>query len=149
MILLIIFILEIRTGNLDPTELEDDHIELTWQMKAPIFKTDLDIWIWEKYKALPISRCADIRLYPQSGTDETRLIILFRHSSSQRSFVSFRGDPSIYRPTPATSVQIWSPNSEAFFSICATFQVMILEMTEFLQGCSLELEKMVCWPSFI
>lgn len=115
-------------------------------MKAPTFTVDFDIWIWEKYKALPESRCADIRLYPQSGTDETKLIILFQHSASLGSFISFRNDTSIYRPTPATNVQIWTPNSEAFFSICATFQVMILEMTEFLQGCSLELEKMVCLP---
>lgn len=136
--------LEIPLANLDPTQLEDDHIELTWQMKAPTFTTDLNIWIWENYKALPISRCVDIRLYPQSGTDETKLIILFGHSASLRSFVRFRDDTSIYRPTPTNNVQIWTPNSEAFFSICATFQVMILEITEFLQGCSLELEKMVC-----
>lgn len=141
-------ILEIPPGNLDPTKLEDDHIELTWQMKAPTFTIDFDIWIWEKYKALPKSRCADIRLHPQSGTDETKLIILFQHSASLGSFIRFRNDTSIYRPTPATNVQIWTPNSEAFFSICATFQVMILEMTEFLQGCSLELEKMVCLPFY-
>lgn len=140
--------LEIPLGNLDPTQLEDNHIELTWQMKAPTFTTDFDIWIWEKYKALPTSRCVDIRLYPQSGTHGTKLIILFRHSASLRSFISFRGDTSIYRPTAVTNDQIWTPNSEAFFSICATFQVMILEMTNFLQECSLEVEKMVCWPSF-
>lgn len=146
--LLIISILEIPRGNLDPTQVEDNHIELTWQMNAPTFTNDFDIYIWEQYKALPIFRCVDMRLYPQAGTDETKLIILFRHSGSLRSFVKFRGDALIYRPTPATGVQIWSPNSEAFFSICAMFQVMILEMTEFLQGCSLELERMVRRRSF-
>jgi hypothetical protein len=123
---------------------------LTWQMNAPTFTTDLDIYIWEQYKALPTFRQAEIRLFSQSGTDEKTLMILFRHSSSLHLFAELRDNAEqLSKATPAAGVQVWSPISEAIFSICATFQVMILETTRFLQGCSMELDKMVSRPSFL
>jgi hypothetical protein len=39
----------ILRGNLDPNQLENNHIVLTWQRKAPVFTTDFDIYIWEQY----------------------------------------------------------------------------------------------------
>lgn len=35
--------LEISLGNLDLTQLKNDHIKVTWQMKAPIFTIDFDV----------------------------------------------------------------------------------------------------------
>jgi hypothetical protein len=124
-------------------------MKLTWQMNAPTFTNDLDFWIWEQWKVLPTFRKAEIRLFPQSATDEKTLMILFRHSGSLQLFAALRGNAELSGPTPATGSQVWSPISEAIFSICATFQVMILETTSFLQGCSLEVEKMVSRPSFL
>jgi hypothetical protein len=122
---------------------------LTWQMNAPTFTTDLNIYIWEQYKALPTFRQAVFCLFPQSGTDEKTLMTLFRDSGSLQVFAKFRGDAEFSGPTPATGAQVWSPISQVIFSLCATFQVMILETTNFLQGCSLGLEEMVSRPSFL
>lgn len=116
---------------------------LTWQMNAPTFTTDRDFYIWEQYRAIPTFRRAEIRLFPQSGTDEKTLMILFKHSGSLQLFAELRGNAGLSGSNPASGVQVWSPISEVIFSICATFQVMILETTSFLQGCSLELERVV------
>jgi hypothetical protein len=122
---------------------------LTWQMNAPAFMSDMKFFMLGRDKALLIFRQAEIRLFSQSGTDETTLMILFKFSGSLQSFAELRGNAELSRPTPVNGVQMWSPISEAIISICAAFQVMILETTIFLQGCSLELEKMVSRPSVL
>ena len=135
---------EVRWGNLDPSQLEDNYIVLNWQSNAPKFTNDTDVYIWEHYKALPTCRHADIKLFHESGTGETRMLILLQDATSLRLFYDFRASQSIYPSSTASSVQSWSTISEALFSICAVLQVIVSDSTTFLQECSVELEKMVC-----
>jgi hypothetical protein len=133
----------ILRGNLDPNQLENNHIVLTWQRKAPVFMTDFDIYIREQYKALPKFQRAVITLFPQTGMREMTLLILFQHWHSLERFSNFRNSIRLQDPAPETASQIRSATSEVVLSIRITFKVMISETTTFLQGCSVELEKMV------
>jgi hypothetical protein len=134
---------ELVWGNLDPSQLEDNHIVLKWQSDAPKFTSGIDVYIWEQYKALPICRHAEIKLWPESSTGEARMLILLQDAASLKLFCKFRTNDSIYPPSTASSVQSWSTTSEALFSICAILQVIVSDSTTFLQQCSIELENMV------
>lgn len=135
--------LQVQRGNLDLDRLEDNHIHLTWLRKAPKFTADLDVYIWEQHKALPAAQFADIRLYPCNGVDEARLIITFQHTSSMKKFIEFRTNLSWYPQQSVADGQVWSVQSEMFFSTSSIFQVIISETTKFLQESSIELEKLV------
>ena len=134
---------EIHQGNLDPDQEEDNYIQLQWQRDAPKFSSDLDIFVWEQHKALLVSPCAEVRYFPRLDRDETNLFIVFRHANSLWSFHGFRERFSCDRENVISTDQVWSCSSEIFLSICALFQVIVLEMTNFLGGASFELKKMV------
>ncbi len=75
--------------------------------------------------------------------DESNLVIVFRHENSLRSFRDFRERASCDRQDAISTDQVWSCSSEIFLSIYALFQVIVLEMTNFLEGTSCEMAKMV------
>lgn len=129
-------------GNLDPKKFADNHIELAWQAEAPIYTSDFDIYVWEQYKSVPVSQQAVLKLYPGTDTRETALLVLFQVSKSLAHFSNLRGDPQLQGST-STITPTWSTNSEVLLSICDVYGVIISETTTFLQGCSVELEKMV------
>lgn len=129
-------------GNLDPQKFADNFIELAWQAEAPIYTSDFDIYIWEQYKSLPNSQRAVLKLYPETDTRETALLVLFRKSKSLAHFSNLRGDTQA-RGSRSANTSTWSTNSEILLSICDIYRVIVSETTAFLQGCSVELEKMV------
>lgn len=129
-------------GNLDPKKFADNLIELAWQAEAPIYTSDFDIYIWEQYTSLPNSQRAVLRLYPGTDTRETALLVLFNKSKSLAHFSNLRGDTQA-QGSPSTNTSTWSTNSEILLSISDLYRVIISETTTFLQGCSVELEKMV------
>ena len=131
-------------GNLDPKQFADNHIELAWQAEAPTYTTDFDIYIWEPYKSLSTGQRAILRLYPGTDTRETALLVLFQNSKSLARFSNLRGNSQLQGSTPINT-STWSTTSEVLLFICAIYRVIILETTAFLQGCSLELEKLVSW----
>ena len=134
---------EIHRGNLDPDQDKDNYIQLQWQRDAPKFSGDLDIYVWERHKAHPVSPCAEVQYFPRSDGDETNLVITFRHETSLLSFCDFCERYSSGQQSVIATDQVWSCSSEIFISICALFQVIVLEMTNFLQGAYFELERMV------
>lgn len=103
----------------------------------------MDIYVWEQYKALPVPSCAEIQYLPRCDRNETNLVILFRHEQSLLSFRDYRDRISCNCGTEDSTDQVWSCSSEVFLSICALFQVIVFETTRFLEGASVEMEKMV------
>lgn len=82
--------LERHRGNLDSDQDKDNCIKLQWQKHAPIFSNDLDIYVQEKHKSLPVFQYAELQYLPGREEEETNLIILFRHGDSLESFQGFR-----------------------------------------------------------
>ena len=134
---------EMRRGNLDPNQVKDNYIKLEWQRDAPGFSSDVDVYIWEQHKALPLGPYAKVQYFPRDDRDETNLVIVFRDEYSLRSFRACRDSIACDRRDMSPTDHIWTCSSEIFLSICAVFQVIIIEMTEFLEGASFELDKMV------
>lgn len=129
-------------GNLDPKQFTDNYIELAWQAEAPTYVSDFSVYIWEQYKSLPRSQRAVLKLYPRTDTRESALLILFQTSQTLELFSKLRGNSRQQGSTSATA-STWSTNSEVLLSICAVYRVIICETTIFLQGCSVELKKLV------
>ena len=136
---------ENHRGNLDPHQVMDNYIQLQWQRNPPKFSSDVDIYVWEQHKTLPVGPYAEVQYFPKNDRDETDLVIVFRDEYSLRSFRGYRDSMPCSRRDMSPTDQIWTCSSEIFLSICAVFQVIVIEMTEFLQGASVELEKMVSW----
>ena len=141
---------EVSRGNLDPLQVVDNLIELDWQREAPPFRSDFNVYIWEYHKTLPVSQRVRIQLLRKRHGSEARILMLFRYSRSMHLFkkllLEHNASPPLHHDN---NDQVWSPDSEVFYSICVTFQVMICEMTDFLQGCSRELENMVRLVLFV
>ena len=121
----------------------DNYIQLQWQRNPPKFSSDVDIYVWEQHKTLPVGPYAEVQYFPKNDRDETDLVIVFRDEYSLRSFRGYRDSMPCSRRDMSPTDQIWTCSSEIFLSICAVFQVIVIEMTEFLEGASVELEKMV------
>jgi hypothetical protein len=130
----------------------------------------LDIFLYEQYKTLPEPRRAVITLYHGTGEKETSLLTLFSHSDSLRFFSNRLEQEAGVLETPrepesspdgssGSSVSLeagsqsgssaediperWSATSETVRSILLAYEAMIHETQIFVQGCSIELEKLV------
>lgn len=136
---------EMHRGNLDPNQDKDNYIQLQWQRDPPKFSSDVDIYIWEQHKALPVGPYAKVQYFSKDDREETNIVIVFRDEYSLQAFRGLRDSILCDRWDVDPTDQIWTCSSETFLSICAVFQVIVIEMTEFLEGASFELEKMVSW----
>jgi hypothetical protein len=128
---------------MDPLQ-QDNHILLTWQSHPPTFTADLDVYIWEQHKSLPESSYADMRLYSDRPSGQTKLILQFPDSSSMLLFSKYREAFKVYRPSARAKHQILSPVSEVIFSICAGFQVMVKQTASFIDSSSRQIDNLVC-----
>lgn len=134
---------ETHRGNLDPDQVKDNYIHFQWQRDPPKFSSDVDVYIWEQHKALPVGPYAEVQYFPKDNRDETNVVIVFRDECSLQSFRGFRDSIPCDRRDMYPTGQIWTCSSEVFLSICAVFQVIVIEITEFLEGSSFESKKMV------
>ena len=130
---------------MDPTQ-DDDHIILTWQMKAPVFSTDLDIFISEPYKSLPQNNCVDIRMHTDPVSETTKLVLLFREWSAFGDFSLLRSGIDMYHTSVPDPAQVWSPKGEIVLSICLVLRVLGRQTLSFLDSCAREVDKMVGGP---
>ena len=130
-------------GNPDPNQVKDNYMKLQWQRDAPEFSSDVDVYIWEQHKALPVGPYAEVQYFPRDDRDETNLVIVFRDEHSFKSFRACRDSIACDCRDISPTDHIWTCSSETFLSICAVFQVIVVEMTKFLEGASIELDKMV------
>jgi hypothetical protein len=142
---LIIFpiIADTRLGNLDPLRRHNE-IVLTWQPSAPTFSSDINVYIREQHKQLPVKQYAYIYLEEECHVKTSRLIIVFGSADCLRRLSEFRSNREIYAPPSGVQdSRTWSVTSEIIFSICAVFRVLIWDTTKFSRNCSLEIEEMV------
>lgn len=124
-------------------QLEDNHIVLTWQKIAPKYRTDLDVSILEEYKSLPEPRHVDIWLPMTKGSLRADMVVTFQCCDSLLLFNQLRVAYSANQKSRSLASHQWAYESELTLSLIVVFEVMILEITRFLQECSVELEKML------
>lgn len=77
-------------GNLDPNQDKDNYIQLQWQRDPPKFSSDVDIYIWEQHKALPVGPYAKVQYFSKDDREETNIVIVFRDEYSLQAFRGLR-----------------------------------------------------------
>jgi hypothetical protein len=138
---------------LDPTQPNDGQISLRWHHKAPKYKGDFDVFIWQPHQEEPVPEFAHI-FFPMASpedfsfamecmpTQSSRMIIMFRSSEELQSFSSIRHSKLLYQ-NPIPSSNAWSVTAEQLLAILGVYHVMVKDLTTFTRSTCKEIQTMV------
>lgn len=121
---------------------EGAQLSLTWQHEAPKFKSDIDIYIWQRNQQPPTFQYADIFVLSNPTDQVQRLLVSFKSTQMLERFSNLRLDET-FLSLGVESSHPWSPISELLLSITAVYKQMIEESGVFVQGSIEQLQSMV------
>lgn len=118
-------------------------LSFTWQHEAPKFKSDVDIYIWQRDQQPPTFQYADIFVLSNRTDQVQKLLILFKSTRLLKRFGNIRQDETLLKHEIVLD-NSWSPINELLLSIIAVYMQMIEETGVFIQSSIIEINKMVC-----
>jgi hypothetical protein len=122
-------------------------ILLTWLPKVTQFSSDFRVYIWENHKSLPTLEYAKIALRSsRPDLEPDQMIVAFRSCSTNVAFKQKRNSPSLQTdlgPSQTIGHQQWLRSCECFLSLQCVFELIIDDVTNFINMYQAEIYQMV------
>lgn len=112
--------------------MEGAQLSFTWQMEAPKFKGDTNVYIWQSDQQSPTCQYADIFVLSNPTDQVQRLLISLKSTQMLERFSTLRLDET-YLGYGVDSSHSWSPISELLLSITVVYKHMIEDTEGFIQ----------------
>ena len=112
---------------------------LHWQSKAPRYKNDFDIYIWQPYRKPPLFSYVRFHIFNTEAPRALKMLVFF---SGTQSLCAFRSQHQKLAPQRSAN-DVWSPVDEYMRSLSAVFNTIISDMVEFLRSSLKEMTRVV------
>lgn len=122
--------------------MEGAQLSFTWQMEAPKFKGDTNVYIWQSDQQSPTCQYADIFVLSNPTDQVQRLLISLKSTQMLERFSTLRLDET-YLGYGVDSSHSWSPISELLLSITVVYKHMIEDTEGFIQESISRINAMV------
>ena len=119
---------------------------LTWQLEVPKYVSDLDIYVWQRYRRSPRSQKAYIvRLF--TVNQQTQRLIIRLNSTAQMA--KFREQRCHILPFDYSvhNTNDWSAADELILSIIAVCKLVVGDTSKFLEDTNEQLDYLVFFLS--
>jgi hypothetical protein len=110
---------------------------LKWQVEVPKYVSDLDIYVWQRFRKDPPANYAQIIQSSTSDAQEQKLVILFRSASYLPRFKKILLDSLDYEPHQ------WLAIDALLRSVLAVCTLIVEDTSSFVEGISDQIEYLV------
>lgn len=135
-------LLEPHKGDLDPSLPYDGAITLTWQFIAPEYKTDVDVYVWQRHRQPPLQEYAGI--FCSSADLPSRMIVALRSTRALDALKKKRFYGKEHKHDfRSLGTGPRSLATEELLTIIAVFLLLVEDTTSFLQESISQIHAMV------